>query len=112
MKYLLFLLILSSILFADEPYIKSLRAFKAGNELSAPIIRKGEKLQIEFDVEADRTPDFIILFRFCDQNWKPYEIFSSITMVTIQSIIFGMTDFLLQLQALIIDMRAHSQIMM
>ena len=73
MKIFLLLLFTASSLIADDPYIKSLRAYKDGNELSAPIIRNGEKLKIEFDIEANHSPDFILLFRFCDQNWKPYE---------------------------------------
>jgi hypothetical protein len=73
MKIILLVLFTITSLFADEPYIKSLRAYKNGNELSAPIIRNGEKLKIEFDIESDYTPDFTILFRFCDQNWTPYE---------------------------------------
>ncbi len=62
-----------SLITADDLVIKSLRAFKFPDQTSAPIISNGEKLTIEFDVESDLIPDLNIVFRFCDQNWKPVE---------------------------------------
>lgn len=73
LKAIVFLLTFYSFIFADDPVIKSLRAFNSSNQTSAPIITHGERLTIEFDIAADLIPDLVIVFRFCDKDWKPVE---------------------------------------
>ncbi|PKL89911.1 MAG: hypothetical protein CVV23_02435 [Ignavibacteriae bacterium HGW-Ignavibacteriae-2] len=73
MRILAVLLLSVTIVSAQNLLIKSLKASKAGSELLPPILVDGEKLKVEFDVESSKTPDFKIVFRFCDQNWKPVE---------------------------------------
>ena len=70
-KPIIFLLTFNSFVFADDLVIKSLRAFNSINQTSAPVITYGEKLTIEFDIASDLIPDLVVVFRFCDQDWKP-----------------------------------------
>ncbi len=60
-----------------ELEIKSLRVFGGGDETSFPMIdytSSGEKsITIDFDVQTSSFPNLIIQFRFCDDNWRPYE---------------------------------------
>lgn len=72
-KSIVFLFAFISILSADDLIIKSLRAFNSKDQASAPIITFGEKLTIEFDVVSDFLPDVVIVFRYCDSDWKPVE---------------------------------------
>ncbi len=73
MKCLLVFLFLSSVTLASDPYILSLKATKLGDEKSLPVLLADDKLKIEFDVESNTLPDLVIVFRFCDRNWKPVE---------------------------------------
>lgn len=73
MKYILILLIFYSTIFADDLLIKCLKTTKQGAELQPAVIIHGEKLKIEFDVQSRLLPDLIIVFRFCDKNWKPVD---------------------------------------
>ena len=72
-KLFLLLFTFCSVISAGDVVIKSLRAFKSTDQTSAPIITRGEKLTIEFDVASDLIPDLAIVFRFCDRDWKPVE---------------------------------------
>ncbi len=60
-----------------ELEIKSLRVFGSGDETSFPMIdytSNGEKtITIDFDVQTTSFPNLIIQFRFCDDNWNPYQ---------------------------------------
>ncbi len=73
-KYLLSLLIsLLSLTAApaQDIQIKSLEVYTSRERLVLPVIIKGEKLIIEFDVESDYEPLIKIIFRFCDYGWNP-----------------------------------------
>lgn len=72
----LFLLIIlwNITLIAETDFeIKSLRVYQSHDETSFPIIFANSKITIEFDIKSDQTPNWEILFRFCDQYWEPYE---------------------------------------
>lgn len=73
LKYLiistLFLLQTAS---AQKIQIKSLKAY-TNNETDIPILFRNKKLNIEFDVQSDFQPNLVIVFRFCDKNWMPYD---------------------------------------
>jgi len=56
--------------FAQQPVIRSLRVYPAGDETALPVIN-GSDITIEFDVEAGFEPELNIVFRFCDRNWTP-----------------------------------------
>lgn len=64
-------LLLSTISFTQNVEIKSLKTYTTDNHISFPVLLEGEKLIIEFDVQADYPPNFNILFRFCDKDWNP-----------------------------------------
>ncbi|MFH1196834.1 MAG: type IX secretion system plug protein domain-containing protein [bacterium] len=72
---LLFLLPIVSI-FAQDFEIKSLHVY-SDNETAAPMLfnnnGKTSGLTIEFDIRADYEPNLVILFKFCDRNWRPYD---------------------------------------
>lgn len=53
--------------------IKSLRVYQSHDQTSFPIVFPNSKISIEFDIKSDFTPNWEILFRFCDQDWEPYE---------------------------------------
>ena len=78
-KYFLLtcLLILFSIhLFPQNIQVKSLKYYPENDETGFPLIGIGPNggyLTIDFDIKAKRIPDFNIVFRFCDKNWKPYD---------------------------------------
>ncbi len=59
---------------AQEPIVKSLQVYPNNNILDLPVIRIGtsDKLNIEFDVEAEEEPAFSIVFKFCDDQWTQY----------------------------------------
>lgn len=60
--------------FAEDDYqVKSLRVYQTGDQISFPVSLLGSKLTIEFDIKGDNTPNWEILFLFCDKNWEPYE---------------------------------------
>ncbi len=66
-----------SSIFPQKLEIKSLKAFAADNEASLPVItpqrENNRYLSIEFDVAAPYEPNLVIVFRFCDRDWKPYQ---------------------------------------
>jgi len=59
-----------SVSFSQEVVIRSLRAYTAGDETSLPVIF-GNNMTIEFDAEAEFTPNLNIVFRYCDKDWNP-----------------------------------------
>ena len=63
--------------FNAEFEIKSLRVYSGSDETSFPVIdysSEGEKsITIDFDVQATFYPNLIIQFKYCDDNWLPYE---------------------------------------
>jgi hypothetical protein len=74
---LIFFFLLYGVINAAGIEIKSLKVYSTGDETSFPLIdAKAEPKQtvtIEFDVNSNSPPNFNIVFRFCDKNWKPYE---------------------------------------
>ena len=64
-------------IFSQSIEIRSLQTYTAKDQASLPVIiptaRNQNYLTIEFDVKTDYTPNFIIVFRFCDKNWNPYQ---------------------------------------
>ncbi len=81
-NYKVFFLILfvfqtNVLLKAQDINIRSLHIFAKNDPLNFPVLSfnrgKTGKLIIEFDVEAQSVPDLNLVFRFCDNNWKPYE---------------------------------------
>lgn len=71
--FLLIIFFSVSVIVGDDFEIKSLRIYQTGDETSFPILFRDTKITIEFDLKSDNTPNWEILFRFCDQNWEPYE---------------------------------------
>ena len=59
-------------IYSQKIEIKSLKAF-TDNETQLPVVIENGKLKIEFDIKSDYEPDLVIVFRFCDQNWLPYQ---------------------------------------
>ncbi len=76
--YTLFFFLFSSFLFAQPrgEKIKSLRTFRKGKPLELPIVflnkNKSRKITIDFDVQSNEYPQLAIVFKFCDENWIPY----------------------------------------
>jgi hypothetical protein len=70
LRIFILLLLLSTDIFSQEPVIKTLQVYAGDSETSLPV---GGSITIEFDVQSEFIPDFNIVFRFCDKNWKPYE---------------------------------------
>ncbi len=70
-------LISQNSIFSQSIVIKSLRTYNSINQISAPVINVKDKnpgsITIEFDVESTYSPNLIIRFKFCDQNWVPIE---------------------------------------
>ncbi len=66
----------SSSVFSQNIQIKSLKVYGGSDETSFPVILNGRGtpnyLTIEFDVKSNFVPNLILLFRFCDKNWRPY----------------------------------------
>ena len=58
-------------LFAQNIEIKSLKAF-TDDKTSLPVLFD-KTLNIEFDINSNYQPLLIIVFRFCDRNWQPYQ---------------------------------------
>lgn len=79
MKLLLvsFLLLFAAAVYPANLEIKSMQIYAGRDQLSFPVLdMKGngpDYLTIEFDVQSGFEPNLIILFRFCDKNWKPYD---------------------------------------
>lgn len=67
----LFTAIFSAALNAQQEIsIKSLIAYPGDDVTSLPVLT-GDKLTIEFDLQAEHVPQLSIVFRFCDKNWNP-----------------------------------------
>ena len=65
------LLFTASSLYSQKIEIKSLKVF-TDDETALPILIS-KKLNIEFDLNSPYEPSLIIVFRFCDKNWNPYQ---------------------------------------
>ena len=72
-SFLLIFLLSITLIAEDDFEIKSLRVYQSHDETSFPIVFPSSKIAIEFDIKSDHTPNWEILFRFCDQYWEPYE---------------------------------------
>ena len=68
----LFLLTIFSTAYSQKIEIKSLKAF-TDNETEIPVVFFNSNLKIQFDIKSDYEPNLVIVFRFCDKNWKPYQ---------------------------------------
>lgn len=74
MRSLFLIFLLSTTLIAGDDFeIKSLRVYQSHDETSFPILFPNSKIAIEFDIKSDYTPNWEILFQFCNQYWEPYE---------------------------------------
>lgn len=72
LKYFVFsTLFFIQIVSAQPVVIKSLKAY-TNSKTDIPILFHHKKLNIEFDVQSDFEPNLVIVFRFCDKNWIPY----------------------------------------
>ena len=73
---LVFISIYSVLIFPQKLNIKSLRVY-SDSETSFPILtpleEHNKKLGIEFDIDSDVLPNMNIIFRYCDNNWIPYD---------------------------------------
>ncbi len=71
------LLTINVLTFPDNIQIKSMQVYTGRDQLSFPVLdMKGngpDKLTIEFDIQSGFEPNFVIVFRFCDRNWRPYQ---------------------------------------
>ena len=54
----------------DNIAIKSLLAYPDDDITELPVLY-GNKLTIEFDLQAEHTPQLSVVFRFCDKDWNP-----------------------------------------
>ena len=63
--------------FSQTIDIKSLQSYPNNSQTKLPILLMGknsnDKLTIEFDVKSEYQPNLIVVFRFCDKNWIPYD---------------------------------------
>ena len=57
--------------FAQDFIVKSLNIYTTDNEIAVPVVTGGNKLVIEFDVQAEFLPNMNVVFRFCDKGWTP-----------------------------------------
>ncbi|MCF8417999.1 MAG: DUF5103 domain-containing protein [Melioribacteraceae bacterium] len=73
---MLIFLILPTLLFAQSIEIKSLQIYSGGDQIGFPLIEqrggRQNNITIQFDVASSSMPNLSIVFRFCDQDWKPY----------------------------------------
>ena len=65
------LIILNTTVFPQDFIIKSLNVYTTDNQTSLPVVKGGNKLVIEFDVQGKFIPNMNIVFRFCDKGWTP-----------------------------------------
>lgn len=72
MKNYFLILIFLLTPFAQSVEIKSLLVYTETPK-RLPIVEGSKKLTIEFDIAAQSEPNLIINFRFCDQDWEPYD---------------------------------------
>ncbi len=66
----------SSLILSQDFTLKSLRVFSSIDQTAFPIIDLTDsqnKITIEFDVDCSYPPNLMLLFKFCDINWQPYE---------------------------------------
>lgn len=73
LKYFVFLLLLIGhiCVFAQDIQIKSLVSYSSDDRFALPVLTGENKLVIEFDIKSEYEPALSILFRFCDEGWKP-----------------------------------------
>ncbi|MFA3781709.1 type IX secretion system plug protein domain-containing protein [Melioribacteraceae bacterium 4301-Me] len=75
--FLFFYFPFSWLTYSQSILIKSLRTYNSIDQTAAPIINMQDKnlssLTIEFDVQSDYSPNLIINFKYCDQQWNPIE---------------------------------------
>ncbi|PKL82936.1 MAG: hypothetical protein CVV24_07545 [Ignavibacteriae bacterium HGW-Ignavibacteriae-3] len=56
--------------------IKSLRVYSSNDQVEFPVIDYSNdqrtSITIDFDVQSSDMPNLSIVFKFCDENWNPY----------------------------------------
>jgi len=66
-----------SSLQGQEIIIKSLQVYSGTDQLSLPVAvtsnNSPRNITIEFDINAEKEPNLVIEFRFCNIDWEPYE---------------------------------------
>lgn len=72
-----FLLFFSALTYPENIQIKSMQVYAGRDQLAFPVLsmKNGgpNYLTIAFDIQSKFQPNLIILFRYCDRNWKPYD---------------------------------------
>lgn len=71
-QLLILLIVIYGISFCQQVEIKSLKAY-TDQPTTLPILFHNKQLHIEFDINSATEPSLVIVFRFCDKNWKPYD---------------------------------------
>lgn len=75
-NFFLILFFASQFISAQDIVVKSLQTYLNNNEELAPIIDYNQeyeqRITINFDVATQNSPNLIIVFKFCNQNWEPY----------------------------------------
>jgi hypothetical protein len=69
--FFLFIFLNFSNINAQEIKLKSLVTYTTNDRFALPVLTGENKLVVEFDVESEFEPSLSILFRFCDEGWKP-----------------------------------------
>ncbi len=71
------LIFFNNTLLSQDFQIKSLRVFSSTDQTDLPVIDSTNpnmnNITIEFDTDGEYQPNLMLLFRFCDINWQPYE---------------------------------------
>ncbi|MBN1637882.1 MAG: DUF5103 domain-containing protein [Ignavibacteriales bacterium] len=69
--------IFSTTLGADNIEIKSLRVYPKNSEIELPVLdlllNDKNTITIEFDIKTEFEPQLNIIFKFCDEEWHPYD---------------------------------------
>lgn len=77
-KTILMFLFVTFSIFA-QPVVKGLKTYSTHGNYSLPVVERTyddksiSSLIIDFDIEAELTPNLEIRFLFCDKNWQPYQ---------------------------------------
>jgi hypothetical protein len=75
-RIIVLIIFIAPLSFAQSLNIKSLRVYSE-SETSFPILTPLENenriLTIEFDIDTNFLPNMNIVFKFCDNNWIPYD---------------------------------------
>lgn len=70
--FFVFIPVIYTNIYSQKIEIKSLKAF-SDNKTELPVVIDNNRLNIKFDIKSDYEPNLVIVFRFCDQDWHPYQ---------------------------------------